>query len=238
MKTLPAQFFLSVFLLFVPFAWGGWTVEPSRAALGTFPANAPPAARFVIENHGETPLENVRVRTDCGCVGAEVRGSAVAPNGTLEIIVRIEPEGISGAFVHSVFVEAGEGFRRVSVAGESAPLLTLSPSPVRDLGNLPPEAPIHAEFTVSSERHVEFGPAASEGLEIKTVRLDEKNFLLVLDGRAPRTAGPFRLEAEAPVVSPDGWRPLRAALLGRVREEGCMSESKSEILEEKGVTGK
>lgn len=38
----------------------------------------------------------------------------------------------------------------------------------------------------------------SKGLEIKTVRFDEKNFLPVLDGRTPDAAGHFRLAAEAP----------------------------------------
>ena len=135
MRIPSMQLLFSTLLLSAPCVRGEWNVEPPCADLGSFPANTPPVARFMIVNHSETPLEDVGVRTDCGCLSAKTDANYVPAGGTLEVVVSIMQEGISGAFAHSIFVETHDGFQRVAVSGESVPLLRIRPSAVMNLGS-------------------------------------------------------------------------------------------------------
>lgn len=217
MRIPSMQLLFSTLLLSAPCVRGEWNVEPPCADLGSFPANTPPVARFMIVNHSETPLEDVGVRTDCGCLSAKTDANYVPAGETLEVVVSIMQEGISGAFAHSIFVETHDGFQRVAVSGESVPLLRIRPSAVMNLGVVPPGGQLHAEFIVSAQRPVELGVVSEKNLEAKITTIGETEFLFVINGRAPDAPGPFRMETEVPIVSPDGWKPLIMALFGRVQ---------------------
>lgn len=195
-------------------------LETSRISLGRFPANRPPSADLVLVNGGAAPLEDIRVRTGCGCLSAVPDGDGVPSGGRMRIRLVLAPEKTSGPFLHSVFIEAGDGVLRASVTGEAVPLFTVRPRKSANLGNVSCGAAFREEFLLDAAEDVSLGSvseADAPGTEI--VRLSPSSFRVILRGTVPEKTGRFRISVSIPVASPAGWKPVELVVFGNAASD-------------------
>ena len=202
-----------------------WRLEPARLELGSFPANRPPSSELVLVNGGDAPLEGVRVRTGCGCLSAAAEAASVPPGGQIAIRLSVAPEAVSGKFSHSVFVEAGGEFRRVSVTGEAVPLLRVRPASVFNAGEVVCGETLKAEFRLEGQS--DFSPGDMSGdLRGEAFRIAPGSYRVIVQGMAPSVPGPFRLKASVEVSSPSGWRPIELVVFGTAVAPPVLPESR------------
>ncbi len=194
-----------------------WHLEPVRVALGRFPANRPPSAVIFLVNDGATPMEGFRLRTGCGCLAVTAEASgAIPPGGRRAIQIALAPERLSGPFSHSLFVEADDILRRVSVTGEAVPLFRIHPAPAVNLGDIACGAPFRAEIRLSATMPAALGAPLTTQMQAVINRRSPESFCIILHGNAPASPGHFRFSVSIPVASPTGWKPLELAVFGKV----------------------
>ena len=189
---------------------------PNTIHLGHFPANQVQEGIVTLSNPSANPASVGTVRTTCGCLITKLSTREIPAHGQISLTVQIPPEGVSGAFIHLVFIEIGGETGIVEIDGEAIPLATVTPQQVLNAGTLTAGRPYRQEFLITTAEPVRFEEPVTEEAEAVLEKQSGTRSRLTVTWTPGRESTLFRHTILLPVVSPPGWKPVKIVIHGRV----------------------
>ena len=195
---------------------------------GKHPAREKKVAAYRIRNSGEGKLEILNIRKTCGCASATCDKKVLETNETANVEVVILPNAIFGLYSKNTFVESsdpGNKFLRLTVAGDSIPLIEVSPSMEVNAGRIKTNSSWTQSFSlVATEPSVVLGDLKTESNykvepTLERMNAEGSNHRLEITLLPSAESGDFRCTMSIPVISPSNHPPIKVAVTGRIGTE-------------------
>ena len=195
---------------------------------GKYPAREKKVAVYQIRNTGKGKLEILNIRKTCGCASAVCDKKVLETNETANVEVVILPNSIFGLYSKNTFVESSDPvnkFLRLTVAGNSIPLIEVSPAMEINAGRIKTNAPWSQAFDLkATEPGVVLGDFKTESnykVETKLQKLTggEGHYAVSMNLLPSSESGDFRCIAMIPVSTPTNHPPIRILVTGRIGTE-------------------
>ena len=196
---------------------------------GKYPAIEKKVATYQIKNSGTGKLVILNVRKTCGCASATCDKKVLETNEHAKVEVTILPNSIFGLFSKNTFIESTDPnnrFLRLTVAGNSIPLLDVKPSLELYAGRLKTNAEWSQSFSLTgAEPGITLGDPQTESNYKVTARLTktgktgESRFDLNITLLPSFESGDFKCVACIPVICPSNNPPTKIVITGRVGTE-------------------
>jgi hypothetical protein len=195
---------------------------------GKYPAREKKVALYQIRNSGKGRLEILNIRKTCGCASAVCDKKVLETNETANVEVVILPNSIFGLYSKNTFVESSDPankFLRLTVAGNSIPLIEVSPSMEINAGRIKTNTSCTQSFDLKA---TEMGVLLSElktesnyKVETRLQQLTggEGHYTLSMNLLPSTESGDFRCTMNIPVTTPSNHPPIKVLVTGRIGTE-------------------
>lgn len=228
MKTLALACILAASLALAEEPGRIEVVGKDTVDFGRYPAREKKVATYLIKNVGKGRLEILDVRKTCGCSLAACDKKLLEADETANVEVTVLPNTIFGLYSKNTFVEStdpGNKFLRLTMAGDSVPLVEVSPTREVEAGRIKANTAWTQAFDLkATEAGVLFGDIETESNYKVEARLERT---AGVDGRCSvgvtlmpaAKSGDLRCTVSIPVTSPTGQPPIRIVVTGRIGTE-------------------
>ncbi|MEI6808520.1 MAG: DUF1573 domain-containing protein [bacterium] len=195
---------------------------------GRYPAWEKKVAVYQIKYSGKGKLEILNIRKTCGCASAVCDKKVLRANETANVEVVILPNSIFGLYSKNTFVESNDPatkFLRLTVAGNSIPLIEVSPALEINAGRIKANASWTQSFDLkATEPGVVLGDVKTESnykVENKLQKLAGRDghYALSVNLVPSAESGDFRCTMSMPVTTPTNHPPIRILVTGRIGTE-------------------